>query len=51
MSEEERKENKSLYQEHRNIGYMIKFLSEIYAVKHRKRKMPFPKFVKLPSKK
>ena len=30
MNEEERKENKSLYQEHRNIGYMIKFLSEIY---------------------
>ena len=50
MSEEERKENKSLYQEHRNIGYMIKFLSEIYAVKHKKRKMPFPKFVKLPKK-
>lgn len=42
MSEEERKQNSNLLQEHENLGYMLNFLSEIYAVKHRKRKMPFP---------
>ena len=47
MSEEERKQNTNLLQEHENLGYMLNFLSEIYAVKHRKRKMPFPKFVKV----
>ncbi len=41
MSEEERKQNSNLLQEHENLGYMLNFLSEIYAVKHRKRKMPF----------
>ena len=50
MTEDERRKNGSLYGEHRNIGYMINFLSEIYAVKHRKRSMPFPDFVKLPEK-
>lgn len=50
MTEEERKQNASLYEEHRNLGYMINFLSEIYAVKHKKRVMPFPDFVKMPEK-
>ena len=50
MDEDERRKNSSLYEEHRNIGYMINFLSEIYAVKHGKRSMPFPKFVKMPDK-
>ena len=50
MKPEERKENGELYEEHRNLGYMINFLSEIYAVKHGKRKMPFPDFVKMPAK-
>lgn len=45
MSEEKRKQNANLLQEHANLGYMMIFLSEIYAIKHRKRKMPFPKFV------
>lgn len=45
MSEEERKQNSNLLQEHENLGYMLNFLSEIYAVKHRKRTMPFPEFV------
>ena len=50
MEPEEREENGELYEEHRNLGYMINFLSEIYAVKHGKRKMPFPDFVKMPEK-
>ena len=50
MTEEERKNNLSLYSENENIGYMINFLSEIYAVKHGHREMPFPKFVKMPWK-
>ena len=50
MTAEERKQNVFLYDDHRNLGYMINFLSEIYAVKHRKRTMPFPDFVKLPEK-
>lgn len=50
MTQEERKKNGSLYEEHRNLGYMINFLSEIYAVKHRKRVMPFPDFVEIPKK-
>lgn len=45
MTQEERRENESLYEEHRNLGYMIDFLSEIYAVKHGKKSMPFPEFV------
>ena len=47
MSEEERKQNTNLLQEHKNLGYMLNFLSEIYAVKHHKKKMPFPEFVKV----
>ena len=50
MTEDERRQNGSLYEEHRNIGYMINFLSEIYAVKHKKRSMPFPDFVQMPKK-
>lgn len=44
----ERKENRSLLQEHRNICYMLNFVSEVYAVKHGKRFMPFPEFVRIP---
>lgn len=51
MSEEERKQNSNLLQEHENLGYMLNFLSEIYAVKHRKRTMPFPEFVQVPKAK
>lgn len=50
MTEEERKQNSFLYDDHRNLGYMIKFLAEIYDVKHGKRTMPFPDFIKLPEK-
>lgn len=50
MKPEEREEHFSLYSEHKNLDYMIKFLSEIYAVKHGKRKMPFPDFVSMPEK-
>lgn len=39
MTEEERKNNLSLYSENENIGYMINFLSEIYAVKHGQQEM------------
>lgn len=46
MKPEEREENYSLYEEHRNLGYMLEFLCEIYAVKHGERSMPFPEFVK-----
>ncbi len=51
MSEEERKQNTNLLQEHENLGYMLDFLSEIYAIKHRKKKMPFPEFVHVPKAK
>ena len=47
MKPEEREENYSLYEEHRNLDYMIKFLCEIYAVKHGERSMPFPEFVEM----
>ena len=49
MSKGKRKQNTNLLQEHENIGYMLNFLSEIYAIKHRKRKMPFPEFVQVPN--
>ena len=45
MSGEERDQNTNLLQEHENLGYMLNFLNEIYAVKHHKREMPFPEFV------
>lgn len=48
MSVEKRKQNSNLLQEYENLGYMLNFLSEIYAVKHRKRTMPFPEFVQVP---
>ena len=47
MTEEEREENGSLYDEYCNIEYMLNFLSEIYAVKHGERQMPFPEFVNM----
>ena len=50
MTEEERKQNSFPYDDHRNLSYMIKFLAEIYDVKHGKRTMPFPDFIKLPEK-
>ena len=50
MTPEERQQNSNLLQEHENLGYMLSFLSEVYAVKHGKRSMPFPDFVKLPEK-
>lgn len=50
MSPDEREQNSNLLQEHENVGYMLNFLPEIYAVKHGKRSMPFPDFVKLPEK-
>ena len=50
MTPEERQKNSNLLQEHENLGYMLNFLSEVYAVKHGKRSMPFPDFVKLPEK-
>ena len=50
MSSDERKQNSNLLQDHENIGYMLNFLFEIYAVKHGKRSMPFPTFVKLPER-
>lgn len=50
MSSDEREQNSHLFQEHENIEYMLNFLSEIYAIKHGKRSMPFPDFVKLPER-
>lgn len=50
MTPEERRKNGNLYDEHQNLGYMINFLSEIYAVRHGKRAMPFPDFVNVPEK-
>ncbi len=50
MSSDEREQNSNLFQEHENIEYMLNFLSEIYAIKHGKRSMPFPDFVKLPER-
>lgn len=44
MQVNERKKNSNLLQEHENLGYMLNFLSEIYAIKHGKRSMSFPKF-------
>ena len=48
MTEKKRKENISLLEEYQKIEYMIQFLCEIYAVKHKKREMPFPEFVEIP---
>ena len=46
MTSEERRENSELYEEHQNLDYICRFLCEIYFVKHGKRSMPFPDFVK-----
>ncbi len=46
MTPEERSENSGVYEEHQNLDYMCKFLCEIYFLKHGKRFMPFPDFVK-----
>lgn len=46
MTEEERSRNLVLYEEHKNLDYMCKFLCEVYFLKHGKRTMPFPDFVK-----
>ena len=46
MNEEEKRENSSLFNELCNIRYKLKFMSEIHAIKHGRRSMPFPKFVK-----
>ena len=40
----------NLLQEHENLRYMLNSLSEGYAVKHGKRSMPFPEFIKLTEK-
>lgn len=50
MSVDEKEQNSNLIEEHDNIYYMLHFLVEIIAVKHGKRSMPFPDFVKLPTK-
>lgn len=50
MTSEEKQQNKNLLEEYDNLKYMMLFLSEIYAVKHGKRSMPFPEFVKTSKK-
>ena len=46
MNEKEREKNYSILEEHEKISYMLGFMGEIGAVRHGKRSMPFPKFVK-----
>lgn len=48
ITPEERRKTVELYEEYYNLVYMLNFLSEIYAVKHSKKSMPFPKFVEMP---
>ncbi len=50
MTIKERKKNGSLYSEYQNIEYMMNFLSEVYAVTHGMKKMPFPSFVNVPQR-
>lgn len=45
MSIKEREKNLALHEEHGNLEYMLKFIHEIYDVKHHRRTMPFPDFV------
>lgn len=45
MSTKEREKNVALYEKHHNLEYMLKFIKEIYDVKHHTRTMPFPDFV------
>ena len=47
MSTKKRKQNTDLLEEHENLEYILNFLNEIYAVKHFKKKMPFPEFVQV----
>ena len=50
MTKKQRRNKKSLYEEHRNINYIICFLLEVYDVVHGRKTMPFPKFVKIPNR-
>ena len=50
MTEKQRRNNRSLFEEHRNINYKICFLLEVYDVVHGRKTMPFPKFVKIPNR-
>lgn len=50
MTKEEQEQNKSLWDEHCDIMYMIMSICKVYAVKHNMRVMPFPEFVNLPEK-
>lgn len=45
ISPNEREHHSNLFQEYENLRYMLNFLSEIYAIKHGERHMPFPEFV------
>jgi hypothetical protein len=47
MSEKERFKNQNMVQEHTCNNYKLLFLQEIYDLKHKKREMPFPKFIKI----
>lgn len=47
MSDDEREKNSNIFQEHENLEYMMKFLTEIYAIKHNKKMMQFPDFVQI----
>ena len=51
MNEKEREKNYPILEKHEKISYMLKFMVEIDAVRHGKRSMPFPKFVKAKPKK
>lgn len=50
MTPDEIEQNRHLLLEYENLEYMLNFLSEIYAIKHGKREMPFPEFVEMPKK-
>jgi len=45
MPIKEKKQNINMLDEYSNIEYMLAVLTEIYALKHGKRSMPFPDFV------
>lgn len=45
MNEKDRKNNSNLIQEHELKGYKIKFLSQIYGLKHEVIEMPLPECV------
>lgn len=50
MKEEERRKNFNMLEKHENLEYMLKFITEIYDIKHWNRTMPFPDFVDVPQK-